>query len=80
MWLNGFCPDRRQSGHWPQTAFGEITPQYLDSGTAVADASVGEGESALLCPEVSFRDHPHATYKLLFNGLYYGSAKPAQLP
>ena len=35
---------------------------------------------ALLGPEVNFRDHPHATYKLLFNGLYYGSAKPAQLP
>ena len=28
----------------------------------------------------ALRDHPHATYKLLFNGLYYGSAKPAQLP
>jgi len=31
----------------------------------------------LLGPEVNFRDQPHATYKLLFNGLYYGSARPA---
>ena len=26
------------------------------------------------------RDQPHGTYKLLFNGLYYGSAKGAILP
>jgi hypothetical protein len=54
--------------------------QYLDGGTAVAEASVGEGKVVLLGPEVNFRDQPHATYKLLFNGLYYGSAKAAALP
>ena len=54
--------------------------QYLDGGTAVAAAVVGEGKVFLLGPEVNFRDQPHATYKLLFNGLYYGSAKPAALP
>jgi hypothetical protein len=54
--------------------------QYLDGGTAVAEATVGEGKVVLLGPEVNFRDQPHATYKLLFNGLYYGSAKAAQLP
>ncbi len=54
--------------------------QYLDGGTAVAEAGVGEGKIILLGPEVNFRDQPHATYKLLFNGLYYGSAKPAALP
>ncbi|MGA2120316.1 MAG: peptidase, partial [Bryobacteraceae bacterium] len=54
--------------------------QYLDGGTAVAEASVGEGKVVLLGPEVNFRDQPHATYKLLFNGLYYGSAKSAALP
>jgi hypothetical protein len=53
--------------------------QYLDGGTAVVEASVGEGKVMLLGPEVNFRDQPHATYKLLFNGLYYGSAKPAAL-
>ena len=46
----------------------------------MAEASVGEGKVVLLGPEVNFRDQPHATYKLLFNGLYYGSAKPAALP
>jgi hypothetical protein len=54
--------------------------QYLDGGTAVVEAPVGEGHVFLLGPEVNFRDQPHATYKLLFNGLYYGSAKPAALP
>jgi hypothetical protein len=54
--------------------------QYLDGGTAVAEATVGEGRVVLLGPEVNFRDQPHGTYKLLFNGLYYGSAKAAALP
>jgi hypothetical protein len=54
--------------------------QYLDGGTAVAEASVGEGKVVLLGPEVNFRDQPHGTYKLLFNSLYYGSAKAATLP
>ena len=53
--------------------------QYLDGGAAVAEASVGEGKVVLLGPEVNFRDQPHGTYKLLFNGLYCGSAKPAAL-
>jgi hypothetical protein len=33
----------------------------------------------MLGPEVAFRSQPHATFKLLFNGLYYGSAKEAPL-
>ena len=53
--------------------------QYLDGGTAVAEATVGEGKVVLLGPEVNFRDQPHGTYKLLFNGLYYGNSKPAAL-
>jgi hypothetical protein len=53
--------------------------QYLDGGTAVAEASLGEGKVVLLGPEVNFRDQPHGTFKLLFNGLYFGSAKPAPL-
>jgi hypothetical protein len=53
--------------------------QYLDGGTVFAEASVGEGKVFLLGPEVNFRDQPHATFKLLFNGLYAGSAKAAVL-
>ncbi len=53
--------------------------QYLDGATAVAEATVGEGKVTMLGPEVAFRSQPHATFKLLFNGLYYGSAKEAPL-
>ena len=54
--------------------------QYLDGGTAVAEASLGEGKVILMGPEVAFRAQPHATFKLLFNGVYYGSAKATALP
>jgi hypothetical protein len=54
--------------------------QYLDGGTAVAEAAVGEGKVFMLGPEVAFRSQPHGTFKLLFNGLYYGSATAAALP
>lgn len=53
--------------------------QYLDGGTAIAEASVGKGKVFLLGPEVVFRGQPHGTFKLLFNGLYYGSAEPVVL-
>jgi hypothetical protein len=53
--------------------------QYLNGGTAIAEASVGEGKVVLLGPEVAFRAQPHGTFKFLFNGLYYGSATPAEL-
>ena len=64
-WFSG--PEVLDSG-W---AWGQ---QYLDGGTAIAEAQVGEGRVVLLGPEVAFRAQPHATFKLLFNGLYYGSA------
>jgi hypothetical protein len=54
--------------------------QYLKGGVAVAEASVGEGKVIVLGPEVTFRGQPHGTFKLLFNGLYYGSAKTTALP
>lgn len=53
--------------------------QYLDGATAVAEATVGEGKVTMLGPEVAFRSQPHATFKLLFNGLLYGSATEAPL-
>jgi hypothetical protein len=54
--------------------------QYLKDGVAVAEASVGEGKVIALGPEVTFRGQPHGTFKLLFNGLYYGSARATMLP
>lgn len=52
---------------------------YLDGAVAVAEAKVGEGKLFLYGPEVLFRAQPHGTFKLFFNGLYYGSAESVQL-
>jgi hypothetical protein len=49
--------------------------QYLDGATAIAEASIGEGKVFLFGPEVAFRGQAHGTFKMLFNALYYGSAK-----
>jgi hypothetical protein len=68
------------SGAEPLTSGWAWGQQYLDGGTAVAEAAVGEGKVFMLGPEVAFRSQPHGTFKLLFNGLYYGSAKAAALP
>jgi hypothetical protein len=51
---------------------------YLEGGVTVAEAKVGEGKLFLYGPEVSFRAQPHGTFKLLFNGLYYGTAEPVK--
>src|SRR5262249_52800483 len=53
--------------------------QYLDGATAVADSKVGEGRVLLMGPGVTFRGEPHATFKFLFNGVFYGSAQPTKL-
>jgi hypothetical protein len=47
---------------------------YLEGAVAAAEARVGRGRLFLLGPEVTFRGQPHATFKLLFNGIYYGPA------
>jgi hypothetical protein len=53
--------------------------EHLDGGTAVAEAQVGEGKVLIMGPEVAFRGEPHATFKLLFNGLYYGNATSTEV-
>jgi hypothetical protein len=53
--------------------------EYLDGGTAVAEAKVGEGKVLLMGPEVTFRGEPHATFKLMFNSVLYGNAQTTQL-
>jgi hypothetical protein len=50
-------------------------PDKLTGGVAVAEASVGEGKVVLYGPEFAFRAQPHGTFRLLFNGIYYGASK-----
>ncbi len=52
---------------------------YLDQAVAVIDASVGKGKLFLFGPEITFRGQPHATFKFLFNGIFYGVAETVQL-
>lgn len=61
----------RSGWAWGQT--------YLEGATAVVDAAVGKGHVFLFGPEIAFRAQPHGTFKFLFNGIYYGSAKPVTL-
>jgi hypothetical protein len=69
-WFSGPAP---LVGGW---AWGQ---QYLDGGTTVAEALVGNGKLFLLGPEVTFRAQSHASFKFLFNSLYYGSAQTVTL-
>ena len=48
-------------------AWGE---NYLEGGTAIAEAAVGQGTLYLFGPEILFRAQPHGTFRLLFNTLY----------
>jgi hypothetical protein len=41
---------------------------------SIIDAAVGKGHVVLFGNEVNWRGQPHGTFKLLFNGIYYGSA------
>ncbi|MEP7343345.1 MAG: M14 metallopeptidase family protein [Acidobacteriota bacterium] len=52
--------------------------KYLQDGVAVIDASFGKGKLFLYGPEILFRAQPHGTFKLLFNGIYYGPAQPVK--
>jgi hypothetical protein len=51
--------------------------QYLDQAVSIIEAPVGKGHVVLFGNEVNWRAQPHGTFKLLFNGIYYGSAMAA---
>jgi hypothetical protein len=48
---------------------------HLEGTVAVVDATVGKGKLFLYGPEILFRAQPHGTFKFLFNGIYYGTAR-----
>jgi hypothetical protein len=53
--------------------------QYLNNTIAIAEAKEGKGKVLLYGPEVTFRGQPHATFKLLFNGVLTGAATTTTL-
>ncbi|MGH9488773.1 MAG: M14 family metallopeptidase [Terriglobales bacterium] len=50
---------------------------YLNGTAAIVAGRIGLGMVYAIGPEVTFRAQPHASFKLLFNGLYAGTATPA---
>jgi hypothetical protein len=50
--------------------------KYLENGVAVADAKVGRGRVLIFGPDINFRAQSHATFKFLFNAIYYATAQP----
>jgi hypothetical protein len=65
-WYEGKTP-LRSGWAWGQ--------HYLEDAAAVVEAQVGQGRLFLFGPEITFRAQPHGTFKLLFNGIYYGAAR-----
>ncbi len=49
--------------------------ERLRGGVAMAEAKVGSGNLFLFGPEITNRGQPHATFKLLFNGIFLAGAK-----
>ncbi len=71
--IGWFATDKPLRSGW---AWGQ---QYLKGLTMAIDATVGKGKVFLLAPEITFRAQPHAAFKFLFNGIYYGPAQTVSL-
>jgi hypothetical protein len=69
-WFDGPAP-LRSGWAWGQ--------HYLEKTVAVLEGKLGRGKFFLYGPEIIFRGQPHGTFKLLFNGIYYGLAEEATL-
>jgi hypothetical protein len=76
-------PDAALKGLRPVAWYDSPTPlrsgwawgqQYLDQAVSIVEAPVGKGHVVLYGNEVNWRDQPHGTFKLLFNGIYFGAA------
>ncbi len=81
-------PDAGMKGVKPVVWYAGATPLrsgwawgqgYLEGTVGAAEAPMGEGNVFLLGVEAAFRGQPHGTYKLLFNSIYAGAAKPVKL-
>ena len=79
----GLLPEAPAAGVRPVVWFGDGKllrsgwawgEHYLRNTVQVLEAPVGKGKLFLYGPEVAFRGQPHATFKLVFNGMLYGPA------
>ena len=56
-----------------------VGQEKLEGGELATEAAIGQGKLVLIGFEATFRSTPHSTFKLFFNGLYYGGAVPTKL-
>ncbi|HWP01832.1 MAG TPA: peptidase, partial [Gemmatimonadaceae bacterium] len=79
-------PDAARRGVKPIAWFSSAAPlrsgwawgqNYLEGGTAMAQAQVGRGMLYLFGPEILFRAQPHGTFKFFFNGIFSGLVESA---
>jgi hypothetical protein len=69
--ITGYFAELGKSSDRVRVILGE---EKLHGKTAVADVPVGSGRVILLSIRSQLRAQVRATYKLLFNSIYYGSA------
>jgi hypothetical protein len=53
--------------------------EQLSGGLAAADVAFGRGRVIVFGPQIAFRAQSHATFKFLFNAIYYARAEPQEL-
>ena len=53
--------------------------ERLAGGLAAADVPLGAGRIIVFGPQIAFRAQSHATFKFLFNAIYYANAEPLDL-
>ena len=71
--IGWFDTDRPLRSGW---AWGQ---ERMRGGTALLEADRGEGKLFIFTPKITFRAQPHGTFPLLFNAIFYGTAKPPTL-
>ncbi len=49
--------------------------ERMKGGTALFEADRGDGKLFIFTPKITFRAQPHGTFPLLFNGIFYGTAR-----
>ena len=67
--IGWFDTDRPLRSGW---AWGQ---ERMRGGTALIEADIGDGQLFLFSPKITFRSQSHAAFPLLFNGIFYGSAR-----
>ncbi len=73
--LEGLKPVAWFNSNKPLRSGWTLGQHYLNGGVAVLEAQIEAGKLFLFGPEITFRAQPHGTFKLLFNGIYYGTAE-----